>query len=42
MNIYSAATNSNSTSNQKDPASFTDKSDDPNEALPGSRKTQIK
>ena len=34
MNIYSAATNS--TSNQKDPASFTDKSDDPNEALPGS------
>ena len=36
MNINSIATNSNSTSNQKDPASFTDKSDDPNEAQPGS------
>ena len=36
MNINSAATNSNPASHQKDPASFTDKSSDPNESLPGS------
>ena len=35
MNINNAATNSNLTSHQQDPASFTDKSDDPNESLPG-------